>query len=482
MERSFRKNSEQDQEWIRERKWSQRRSHEKVEIFEKLKNLKVEISDKIKSIFEDMKKKMGRNGPKLNDVRLSNFFGQLERLKELINEELDYEKLKEKVQEMFGRGSEFTTDVYFRIQGKLLQVLRDSYGISRSMKYLVVFLLVGLGFTSAYPTEFDDALLVDRFDQADRPMHAGGWIAERMRESLQVMVDGFEKALKEGKTISERAFKKAEELYHTLLDWGIDVGEEIKEALERIGQEFDKNRPDRADRPLHVGNWIAERMRESLQVMVDGFEKALKEGKTISERAFRKAEELYHKLLDWGIEVGEEIKEAIERIGREFEKNSLDRADNPMHVGDWITDRMRDSLQVMIDSFEKALKEGKTISERAFRKAEELYHKLLDWGVDVGEEIKEAIERIGREFERNSPDRADNSMHVGDWITDRMRDSLQVMIDSFEKAIKEGKTISERAFKKAEELYHKLLDWGIDVGEEIKEALDRIRGEIEKNA
>ncbi|XP_055947896.1 uncharacterized protein LOC129981188 [Argiope bruennichi] len=350
------------------------------------------------------------------------------------------------------------------------------------MKYLVVFLLVGLGFTSAYPTEFDDALLVDRFDQADRPMHAGGWIAERMRESLQVMVDGFEKALKEGKTISERAFKKAEELYHTLLDWGIDVGEEIKEALERIGQEFDKNRPDPADRPLHVGNWIAERMRESLQVMVDGFEKALKEGKTISERAFRKAEELYHKLLDWGMDVGEEIKEAIERIGREFEKNSLDRADNPVHVGDWITDRMRDSLQVMIDSFEKAVKEGKKISERAFRKAEELYHKLLAWGVDVGEEIKEAIERIGREFERNSPDRADNSMHVGDWITDRMRDSLQVMIDSFEKTIKEGKTISERAFKKAEELYHKLLDWGIDVGEEIKEALDRIRGEIEKNA
>ncbi|XP_055947897.1 uncharacterized protein LOC129981189 [Argiope bruennichi] len=77
-----------------------------VEIFEKLKNLKVEISDKIKSIFEDMKKKMGRNGPKLNDVRLSNFFGQLERLKELINEELDYEKLIEKVQELFGRGSE----------------------------------------------------------------------------------------------------------------------------------------------------------------------------------------------------------------------------------------------------------------------------------------------------------------------------------------------------------------------------------------
>ncbi|GBN57131.1 hypothetical protein AVEN_239719-1 [Araneus ventricosus] len=150
-----------------------------------------------------------------------------------------------------------------------------------------------------------------------------------------------------------------------------------------------------------------------------------------------------------------------------------------MHVGGWITDRMRDSLQVMIDGFEKAMKEGETISKRAFKKAEELYQKLLDWGVDVGEEIKEAFERIRDEIEKNRSSL--EKMHVGGWITDRMRDSLQVMIDGFEKAMKEGKKISERAFKKAEELYNKLLDWGIDVCEEIREAFERIREEIEKN-
>ncbi|GBN57127.1 hypothetical protein AVEN_239717-1 [Araneus ventricosus] len=81
-------------------------------------------------------------------------------------------------------------------------------------------------------------------------------------------------------------------------------------------------------------------------------------------------------------------------------------------IGGWITDRMRDSLQVMIDGFEKAMKEGKTISEKAFKKAEELYQKLLDWGIDVGEEIKDALDRSRGEIEKNTPDRADNPMQV----------------------------------------------------------------------
>ncbi|GBM77302.1 hypothetical protein AVEN_61790-1, partial [Araneus ventricosus] len=101
--------------------------------------------------------------------------------------------------------------------------------------------------------------------------------------------------------------------------WGVDVGEEIKEAFERIREEIEKNRSSLSD--MHVGGWITDRMRVSLQVMIDGFEKAMKEGKKISETAFKKAEDLYQKLMDWGVDVGEEIKEAFERIREYFEKD-----------------------------------------------------------------------------------------------------------------------------------------------------------------
>ncbi|GBN82597.1 hypothetical protein AVEN_100666-1 [Araneus ventricosus] len=80
------------------------------------------------------------------------------------------------------------------------------------MKYLAVFLLVGLAFASAYASDFDGAFSADRFENVDPPLQVGGWITDRMRDSLQVMIDGFEKRMKEGKSISYRVFKKVREV------------------------------------------------------------------------------------------------------------------------------------------------------------------------------------------------------------------------------------------------------------------------------
>ncbi|GBO30523.1 hypothetical protein AVEN_217425-1 [Araneus ventricosus] len=113
----------------------------------------------------------------------------------------------------------------------------------------------------------------------------------RWRRPWKGMVKAFEKALKEGKKMdSEDSFQED---------------------------------PTKHEYPMQVGGWISDQMRKTLERMVEGFEKALEEGKKISEDSFRKAEEMYHKLLDWGIDVGEKVKEALERIGKDFEDNRL---------------------------------------------------------------------------------------------------------------------------------------------------------------
>ncbi|GBN88903.1 hypothetical protein AVEN_205781-1 [Araneus ventricosus] len=80
--------------------------------------MKVEISDKIKSIFEDLRTKMGRNGPTSQDASISNIFDLFRRLKQLIKEKLDSEKLKEKVEELFGRGSEIAEQIVEMLRTK----------------------------------------------------------------------------------------------------------------------------------------------------------------------------------------------------------------------------------------------------------------------------------------------------------------------------------------------------------------------------
>ncbi|KAF8795880.1 hypothetical protein HNY73_000330 [Argiope bruennichi] len=343
------------------------------------------------------------------------------------------------------------------------------------MQYLTLFLLVGLGLASAYTSDFDDGLSIDRFENVDlTPYQAGGWISEQMRQTLEKMVEGFEKALEEGKTISERAFRKAEELYHKLLDWGIDVGEKIKEALERIGKDFENNELDQADNLLRAGDWITDRMRETFEKMVEGFEKAIEEGKTISERAFRKAEELYHKLLDWGVDVGEKIREAFERIAKDFDKNRAADLENPMQAGNWISDQMRQTLEKMVESFEKAIEEGKTISERAFRKAEELYHKLLDWGIDVGEKIKEAIERFGRDFDNNREQRGP--------MIDRLKEAFENVVNKMKEAFESGSGVRGDLMKKAEDIYEKLKNLKVEISDKIRSIFEDLKSKMGRNS
>ncbi|GBN72106.1 hypothetical protein AVEN_164858-1, partial [Araneus ventricosus] len=59
------------------------------------------------------------------------------------------------------------------------------------MQYLAVFLLVGLGFASAYTSDFDGGLSIDGFENVDQtPLQVGGWISDQMRKTLERMVEG----------------------------------------------------------------------------------------------------------------------------------------------------------------------------------------------------------------------------------------------------------------------------------------------------
>ncbi|GFS71263.1 uncharacterized protein NPIL_526871 [Nephila pilipes] len=87
------------------------------DVYEKLKNLGVEISDKIKSIFEEMRNKMGKSGPASN-ADLSNLFDLFKRLKELVKGKLDSDELKAKVEKLFGKGSELAEQIINMLKTK----------------------------------------------------------------------------------------------------------------------------------------------------------------------------------------------------------------------------------------------------------------------------------------------------------------------------------------------------------------------------
>ncbi|GFR06052.1 uncharacterized protein TNCT_487171 [Trichonephila clavata] len=78
------------------------------DIYDKLKNLGVEISDKIKQIFEDMRNKMGAPTSNADFSKIGDLF---RRLKKLIKEKLDPEELKAKVEQLFGKGSEIAEQI-----------------------------------------------------------------------------------------------------------------------------------------------------------------------------------------------------------------------------------------------------------------------------------------------------------------------------------------------------------------------------------
>ncbi|GBN93850.1 hypothetical protein AVEN_64385-1 [Araneus ventricosus] len=88
------------------------------DIYEKLKNLGVELSDKIKTTFEDLRNKMGKNAPTSSNADISNIFDMFKRLKELIKEKLDSEELKAKVEKIFGKGSELAEQIINMLKGK----------------------------------------------------------------------------------------------------------------------------------------------------------------------------------------------------------------------------------------------------------------------------------------------------------------------------------------------------------------------------
>ncbi|XP_055947899.1 uncharacterized protein LOC129981190 isoform X2 [Argiope bruennichi] len=345
------------------------------------------------------------------------------------------------------------------------------------MQYLTLFLLVGLGLASAYTSDFDDGLSIDRFENVDlTPYQAGGWISEQMRQTLEKMVEGFEKALEEGRTISERAFRKAEELYHKLLDWGIDIGEKIKEALERIGKDFENNELDQADNLLRAGDWITDRMRETFEKMVEGFEKAIEEGKTISERAFRKAEELYHKLLDWGVDVGEKIREAFERIAKDFDKNRAADLENPMQAeqrGPMI-DRLKEAFENVVNKMKEAFESGSGVRGDLMKKAEDIYEKLKNLKVEISDKIRSIFEDLKSKMGRNSVQHGK--------VADRLKEAFENIVNKIKERFDSGNGVSGDLMKKAEDIYEKLKNLKVEISEKIRSIFEDLKSKIGRNS
>ncbi|KAF8795877.1 hypothetical protein HNY73_000328 [Argiope bruennichi] len=194
------------------------------DIYEKLKNLGVEISDKIKSVFEDLRSKMGKSGPTSSNADISNILDMFKKLKQLIKDKLDPEELKAKVEKIFGKGSELAEQIITMLKEKgekgknkildwIDRIIPDKEERSISDVYNKL-------------KEFFKDLQIDL---KERFTKFGEWVKEK-----------YEKGLEKGKTKAENLKRIAKEFIEDTKVIGKDMAEEAREFFREYKQDLGK--------------------------------------------------------------------------------------------------------------------------------------------------------------------------------------------------------------------------------------------------
>ncbi|CAL1291319.1 unnamed protein product [Larinioides sclopetarius] len=293
----------------------------------------------------------------------------------------------------------------------------------------------------------------NRPDNEESPMQAGGWISEQMRQTLEKMVEGFERALEEGKTISERAFRKAEEIYHKLLNWGIDVGEKVKEALERIGKDFEDN--------TQRGP-VINKLKEAFERIVNKMKERADGGSGISGNLMKKAQDIYDKLKNLNVDFSGKFKSIFEDLRSKFGRNSVQHG--------IILDKLRETFERVVNRIKERFDNGGELDGGLMKRAEDLYEMLKNFRIEISDKIRSIFEDMRNKMGGNSVQRGP--------VADRLKEAFEKAVNKMKEAFDSGKGVNGDLMKKADDIYEKLKNLKVEISDEVRTIFEDLKSKM----
>ncbi|GBO11857.1 hypothetical protein AVEN_214267-1 [Araneus ventricosus] len=358
------------------------------DLFEKLKSKKFPLSDKIKSIFEDLKSKMGRSSVQSGPMT--------DRLKEA------FENLVNKIKERVDGGSGVSSDLMKRAEDIYEKLKNLKVEISEKIRNI-----------------FED--LRSKFGKNSVQQ---GPIIDKLKEAFERIVSRIKERFDGGSGVSGGLMGRAENIYEILKNLRVEISEKIRSIFEDMRSKMGRN-------SVQSGP-MTDRMKEAFENIVNRIKEAFDSGKGVRGDLMKKAEDIYEKLKNLKVEISDKIKSIFEDLRSKMGRNSVQSG--PM------TDRMKEAFENIVNRIKEAFDSGKGVREDLMKKAEDIYEKLKNLKVEISDKIKSIFEDLRSKMGRNSV----QSGPMGD----RLKEAFENIVNRIKEAFDSGKGVRGDLMKK----------------------------------
>ncbi|GIY69940.1 uncharacterized protein CDAR_60561, partial [Caerostris darwini] len=331
-----------------------------------------------------------------------------------------------------------------------------------AMHYLTVFLLVCVGVASALPRH-------DEFEINEYSLRSegGGRIGERMKEMFEKLVERLRKGFEDGKGVREDLMKKANDIFEKLKNLKVEISEKVKSVFEDLRGKMGRNSPafDAFLQDAEMNGQIGERLREMFENFVNKIKDGFDQGKGVRGDLMKKAEDIYNKLKNMGVEISDKIKSIFEDLRSKVSRSG------PMNSG--FGDRLQELLEKIVKSIKEKLDQGQEISSDMIKKAEDLIKRMKNLGIEISDEMKDMFEEIKAKMNINAP------MNSG--IGDRLQQHLEKIVKIIKEKLDQGQEVSADLIKKAEDIFNRMKNLGIEISDEMKDMFEEIKAKMGLN-